>query len=264
MRSNSGTEYDIAGSLDAPAVFLIHGLGLTGKITWAEIGARLAQKFRVISYDLCGHGRSAMPEGEMNLARLGRQLVELMDELEIERAALVGFSLGGMINRRVAMDDAERVSALVVLNSPHERGEERQKTVEAQARAAASSGPEAGIEDALARWFTEKFRAEQSDKVKRIRETVLATDARHYAAHRWVLANGVRELIRPPKPLCRPTLVMTCENDIGSNPQMARAIAGEMKEAETIIVPDLKHLGLIEKPQAFGDPIEAFLTRILA
>ena len=132
--SRGGTAYDLTGPHDAPVVVLLHGLGLTRQVTWGAVAPVLAERFRVLSYDLLGHGETALPQGEVNLTALGQQLIDLMDELGIAQAALVGFSLGGMINRRVAMDHPGRVSALAILNSPHERGEAQQKLVEDRAR----------------------------------------------------------------------------------------------------------------------------------
>ena len=72
-----------------------------------------------------------------------------------------------------------------------------------------------------------------------------------YAAHRRVLAEGVRELIRPDPPLTHPALVMTCENDSGSTPAMSRRSPAEIDGADVVIVPGLQHLGLIERPELF-------------
>jgi pimeloyl-ACP methyl ester carboxylesterase len=74
-----------------------------------------------------------------------------------------------------------------------------------------------------------------------------------------VLAHGVRELIRPDPPVAAPALVMTCANDSGSTPAMAHAIAAEIAGAETVIIPQLQHLGLMEAPRAFTAPILDFL-----
>lgn len=263
-RSAHGTAYDLAGPAEAPAVVLIHGLGLTRASTWGRIAADLAGRFRVLSYDLLGHGETALPAGPVSLTALSEQLVSLMDDLGIERAALVGFSLGGMINRRCAMDHPERVTALAILNSPHERGEEAQKLVEARARDTSAGGPGATMEATLERWFTPAFRRDSPDAVESVRAVVLANDHANYAAHRQVLAEGVGELIRPDPPITHSTLVMTCEHDSGSTPAMSHAIASEIAGAETVIVPGLQHLGLIEQPARFAGPVEDFLGRTLA
>jgi (E)-2-((N-methylformamido)methylene)succinate hydrolase len=261
MRDANGTAYDLTGPEGAPVVALIHGLGLTRASTWGAIAPLLARDFRVLSYDLPGHGDSALPRAAIDLTALSRQLIALMDALGIERAALAGFSLGGMINRRAAMDHPDRVTTLAVLNSPHQRGAEAQRMVEDRARDTAAGGPAANLDQTLARWFTDAFRRDHPGTVAAIRDIVLANDPANYAAHRMVLASGVTELIRPQPPITHPTLVMTCEHDSGSTPLMSHAIAGEIPGAETVIVPGLQHLGLIERPDLFAAPLRGFLER---
>ena len=261
--SQQGTVYDLTGPKGAPVVVLIHGLGLTRGSTWGEIAPVLARDYRVLAYDLLGHGETALPDDPVTLTALSAQLIALMDELGIERAALVGFSLGGMTNRRCAMDHPRRVSALAILNSPHDRGEEQQQIVEQRARDTAAGGPAAGIDVTLARWFTEGFRRDHPEKVAAVRDIVLANDPANYAAHRQVLAEGVRELIAPKPPITLPMLALTCEHDSGSTPAMSHAIAHETPGAETHIVPQLQHLGLIEQPALFSQPVLDFLNRVL-
>ena len=90
---------------------------------------------------------------------------------------------------------------------------------------------------------------------------MLANDPGNFARHRHVLAHGVKELIRPEPPITHPSLVMTCENDTGSTPDMSRTIAAEIPGARVQIIPALQHLGLIEQPGLFIAPILDFLTR---
>ena len=181
--------------------------------------------------------------------------------MQIARATIIGFSLGGMINRRFAMGHPGRVSALVILNSPHERSPEAQRLVEARAAQTGAGGPAATIDGTLERWFTPQFRQHAPDAVAKIRASVLANDPDTYTRHRQVLAQGVVELIRPVPPITVPTLVMTCEHDSGSTPAMSHAIASEIAGAETVIVPGLQHLGMIERPDLFLQPILRFLGR---
>lgn len=258
-KTSGGTVYEIAGADDAPPVILIHGLGMT-RGTWDQHMPAIAEEYRVVRYDLAGHGETPPASTTPNLTVFSEQCIELMDELGIESAAIVGFSLGGMINRRIAIDHPHRVSALAILNSPHERGDEAQRLVEERAEASAAGGPAATIDATLERWFTERFRMAEPDYVDTIRGWVLANDVDIYAANRWVLANGVVELIRPEPPIATPTLVMTCENDSGSTPAMSKSIASEIADAQLIIVPDRQHLGLLEDPNAFTQPILNFLN----
>ncbi len=261
-RATNGTVYTLSGPMDAPAVALIHGLGLT-RDTWRALEPALAARYRVLNYDLFGHGESPLPAGDTDLTLFARQLGELLDELEIQRVALVGFSLGGMINRRFALDFPGRASALVILNSPHERDPADQARVEQRALDSASGGPGANLDATIDRWFTPEFQRARPDVIDGIRRGLLANDPDAYARCRRVLAFGVPELVRPATPITLPTLVMTAENDSGSTPAMSHAIAGEISGARTVIVPGLQHMALVEAPGKFTAPIVEFLGAVL-
>ena len=260
--ARNGTAWSLHGPEDAPVIALIHGLGLTHR-TWQWHLPALARDYRVLNYDLFGHGESAAPPKELDLTVFAGQLRDLMDELSIQRAALVGFSLGGMINRRFALDYPERTLALGILNSPHERGAEAQRLVEARAMDSAAGGPGANLDETINRWFTGAFQQNQPEIIADIRRWVLANDPDHYAAARRVLAFGVTELIRPQIPIHCPALVITAENDSGSTPAMSHAIAAEIPGAGTLIVPRLQHMALVEDPDAFTAPLLEFLNGAL-
>jgi pimeloyl-ACP methyl ester carboxylesterase len=262
-RAANGTVYELSGPEDAPVIALIHGLGLT-RGTWDGHLPALAQCYRVLTYDLFGHGESAAPPELPTVTLFSEQLLGLMDALGIGRCAAVGFSLGGMINRRFAIDHPDRLAALGILNSPHERGPEAQALVEERARQSDAGGPGATLDATIARWFTPGFIAAHPDAIARVRGWVLANDPVSYAQCRFVLARGVVELIRPEPPITAPALVMTCENDSGSTPAMSRAIAGEIEGSECIIVPRLQHMGLVEQPALFTGPLLRFLDRVFA
>lgn len=259
--SANGSSYELCGPAGGENLVLIHGLGLNRQV-WEAYLPRLAQRYRVLSYDLYGHGDSTPPPEQPSLGLFSRQLLGLMDELGMRQATLVGFSLGGMINRRLAMDYPERVGALVILNSPHERDPEAQLLAERQALDSAAGGPAATLDAAIARWFTESFRGQHNEYIDRVRGWVLANDAQIYAACRQVLAFGVLELIRPQPPIGKPALVMTCEHDSGSTPAMSQSIAAEIDGAQVVIVPQLQHMGLVENPPFFINAIAEFLEAL--
>lgn len=266
-RTEQGTAYEIyeplSGKRGAPTLVLIHGLGLSMR-TWDDFIPALSADYQLVIYDLCGHGQSALPQETPSLSVLAAQLEELLDCLAITKAHLIGFSLGGMINRRFAMDNRDKVASLTILNSPHERSPEQQILVEQRATDTHDGGAAATIETTLQRWFTEGYRATRLDKTDWVRQTVLANNDQNYAEHRFVLANGVIELIRPSPAIAAPTLVITCQNDSGSTPAMSQAIAGEIAGATLIIIPELQHLGLIERPDLFLKPLLSFLDSTAA
>ncbi len=257
-----GTAFDVVGPEDGQVVALIHGLGLSREI-WHPHLDSFSASYRVVNYDLYGHGQSAAAPEEATLSIYAQQLAALLDYLQYPKAAVVGFSIGGMINRRFAMDFPAKLTALVILNSPHNRGEDAQVLVEARAARVREQGAMATMDDALKRWFTPDYlqQGAGADEVRAWRQQV---DPESYAQAAWVLANGVRELVNPAKSIQAPTLVMTCENDSGSTPQMSRDIASEIDGATVSIVPRLQHLGLMQEPASFTSPIVKFLDETQA
>lgn len=254
-----GTYYELHGCEGAPAMVLIHGLGLCCDLWKPHLNA-LSENYSVLNYDLYGHGKSAPPSQESSLSVYAQQLSGLMEHLKIEKAEIVGFSIGGMINRRFALDYPEKVATLVILNSPHNRGEELQAQVEERAKTVRDQGAMSTMESALKRWFTPGY-LETGGGAQKVMEWRELVDPESYAQAAWVLANGVRELIAPSRSITAPTLVITCENDTGSTPKMSLDIANEIAGAQTIIIPELQHLGLMEEPDAFTIPVLEFLER---
>ena len=261
FKAADGTAYRLDGPEDGPPLVLIHGLGLSSSLWQAHLPA-LCARYRVLNYDLFGHGQSRPAERPLNLSVFADQIAGLLEETVMGPAHLVGFSIGGMINRRVAMDHPDLVRSLVILNSPHDRGAQMQREVEARARQALDQGAEATLQAALERWFTPEFLASNAQTPRQVASWRMQADRASYGQSAWVLAHGVRELIRPAPPLKQASLVMTCAEDVGSTPQMSWDIAAEIPGAECQIIPQLKHLGLLEVPEAFTLPVLDFLQRV--
>ncbi len=258
-RAPDGTAFEVLGPEDGTRVVLIHGLGLSRQLWEAHLPAFAGH--RVLLYDLYGHGESAPPPEAASLTVFSDQIAALMDHVGWADAHIVGFSIGGMINRRFALDFRARVRSLVILNSPHDRGDAAQAAVEARAQSVRDQGAFSTFDAALKRWFTPGY-LENSDGGALVRHWRGQVDAESYAQTAWVLAHGVRELIAPIPAVDVPTLVMTCEKDSGSTPAMSEGIAAEIAGAELVIVPELQHLGLMERPELFAARVVAFLERV--
>lgn len=252
-----GTAYEVAGA--GPPVVLVHGLGLNRHM-WDGLSPALAGHFRVVRYDLLGHGASAAPEEPVDLKRFTGQLRGLLDGLDLPRAALIGFSLGGLIVRAFALAHPDRVTALAILNSPHDRSAGERAAVRARVRQAEEGGPAATVEAALSRWFTADFAARHPEVLERVRGWVLATDARVYPRIYRVLAEADADLAEAIAAIGCPTLVVTGGEDQGNSPEMARRMAALIPGARAEVVPGLRHLGLIERPEAFADLLVPFLA----
>lgn len=262
-RTPDGTAYALAGPEQAPVVVLVHGLGLNQAV-WRWMVPALSDRFRVLTYDLIGHGGSAPPTGQPALGDLSRQLASLLDHCGVECAAVVGFSLGGMVARRFAIDAPSRATALVILHSPHRRTPEAQAAVRLRVSQAGEAGPSATVDAALIRWFSDGFRKANPEVMDLVRSWVVANDPAVYPRLYRILAEGVDEIVAPTPPIRCPTLVMTGDEDFGNGPEMSAAIAAEIDGAECLILKGLRHMALAEAPAAVNGPVRAFLERALA
>ena len=258
--SDGGTAWERHGT--GPPVVLIHGFGLNRGMWRWQLPA-LMPHFAVITYDLLGHGESAPPGGTPDLALFAAQLRGLMDSRGIARAAVAGFSLGGMIARRFALDHPDRLSALAILHSPHDRSPAEREAVRRRVRQAAAEGPAATVDAALERWFTPAFRAGAPETVALVRGWITHNDAAVYAAVYRVLAEGDAGIADGLERIACPTLVMTGADDPGNTPAMARTLAGLIPGARLAILPGLRHMAPVEAPDAVSEPLCAFLREAL-
>jgi pimeloyl-ACP methyl ester carboxylesterase len=110
--------YQEAGEIDAPPVILIHGF-CASTFVWSDVFLPIAEAgFRVIVPDLIGFGFSEKPrQSEYTIDAQARLIVRLMDSLGIERATIVGSSYGGAVASVCALDYAERVERLVLVDA---------------------------------------------------------------------------------------------------------------------------------------------------
>lgn len=105
----------IAGPERAPALLLIHGLGDEAD-SWRRVFLPLAEGYQVVALDLPGFGRSDQPDRAYTVAFFARAVAGLMDDLGIDRATLVGSSLGALIAQRLALAAPARVERLLLLD----------------------------------------------------------------------------------------------------------------------------------------------------
>jgi 3-oxoadipate enol-lactonase len=222
---------------------------------WDPQAATLGERFRLLRYDLPGHGNSPAPPGAYSLADLGRELLEVLDALGIEQALLCGLSIGGMISMWVAAHAPERVKALVVCcTSAHidPTGSYRER-----AALVREQGIEPVVEGALARWVSPGFAQREPAVVARLRDALLRCAPAGYAGCCDALAE--MDLREDLTSIAAPTLVIAGAQDPATPPEHGRLIAELVRGARFELVPDARHLANIEQPRAVGELISGFL-----
>ncbi|MGE3075263.1 MAG: alpha/beta fold hydrolase [Dehalococcoidia bacterium] len=108
------TYYEESGS--GEPLVLIRGLG-SDLQAWAPQVPALAKHFRVITYDNRGAGRTSAPDKPYSIAAMADDLATLLDELKIEKANVLGYSMGGMIAQEFALKHPNKLEKLILLSS---------------------------------------------------------------------------------------------------------------------------------------------------
>jgi pimeloyl-ACP methyl ester carboxylesterase len=256
--TEDGTSYTTSGIKSLTAVVFIHGLGLN-KDMWRYQINEFQKKYCVLSYDLSGHGNSAVSKDDPSLAVFTKQLESLLSALNFSKVILIGFSLGGMIARHFTQTYQSMVKSLVILNSPHKRTSIAQAAVLNRYHQVSESGPSATIDDAIKRWFTIDFEENNKEKIDLVRSWILSNEPKAYSKNYWVLVDGVEEVIDKKGKISCPTLVIAASEDYGNGPEMAQSIVEEIVGAKLVVLTGLRHMALFEQPQTVNRHLDKFL-----
>jgi pimeloyl-ACP methyl ester carboxylesterase len=247
-------EYSIAG--EGPALFLIHGIG-AARNTWRKAMPLLTKHFKVITYDLRGHGTSPMPNGEFGLDDLVDDLERLREFTGIDQAHFAGHSLGGMIGPAYALRYPDRVLSLGLLSTAAFRTEDDSEKVWNVVHLMEKNGIEPVLGNLTSRWFTDEFIEENPEIISARLKQVIDTDPdvflnvfRIYAGTEmspWL------NLVKPP------SLILTGENDGGCNPRLNQKIHAALSNSELVILPNYKHSLLLEAGEIVAERLVQFI-----
>lgn len=234
---------------------LLNSLGSTLEIWDRQVGP-LAERFRVVRFDLRGHGRSPAPPGPYALADLGADVLALLDRLGIERASLCGVSIGGMISMWLASHAPERVDRLALCCTSARMGPP--EALLERARIAREQGTAALADAVAARWLTPAYAADHPEELRRLRDMIAATDDEGYASCCEAIA--AMDLDGALERIAAPTLVIAAAEDPSTPPEHSAHIAGRIPGARMTLVADAAHLVQIQR----ADEVTDLLLRHLA
>lgn len=245
--------YRVDGPAEAPPLLLIHSLG-TSLEMWAPQAAALAAKFRVISYDLRGHGLSEATDGAYSLELLGADALGLLDHLGIERAHVAGVSLGGMIGQTLGIQAGARLRSLVLGDTASVIGPK--SNWDNRAAAIRADGMGSMVDAILARWFTPGF-IESDPQIARGFGAML----RRMPAEAYIsAASAVRDGDTTAKlgRIACPTLVLVGDQDVSTPPSAAEALKAGIPGAKLIVIENAAHIPTVERPDAVTTAMLSF------
>lgn len=248
--------YQLDGPADAPVLVLSNSLG-TDLHMWDAQVPEFSQHFRVLRYDTRGHGQSLVTDGPYNIEQLGRDVLALVDALDIQAFSFCGLSMGGLIGQWLALNAAHRIQRLVLCNTAAKIGspEVWNPRIETVLR----DGPAAmqALRDAsIARWFTPEFAAVEQAKVEPVVGMLAATSPQGYAANCAAVRDAdFREQIRD---ISVPTLVVCGEADPVTTVEHGRFLQSSIPAADLLVL-NAAHLSNVEAAEAFTRGVSDFL-----
>jgi 3-oxoadipate enol-lactonase len=253
--------YDVHG--EGPAVVLLHA-GLTDSRLWEPQLRSFTESHSVLRVDLPGFGNSPL---ETNPVSFRGAVRDAMDAAHIDRAAVVGVSLGGNTALELTLDSPERVSALVLVGAglPDHEWSEEVTSFFADEEAALERGDlDAAVDANLRMWFSGPHR-DLDDMDPAMRELVGEMQRQGFRQQKG--HDDVRMLRLEPSESERlgevnvPTLVLTGDEDVADIHRIADRLAAGIPGAERAGIAEAAHLPSLESPEEFDRIVLAFLAR---
>ena len=241
------------GPADRPVLLFSNSLG-TDLSMWDRQIPELSRHFRLLRYDTRGHGQSSLPSGPCTLARLGEDVVSLLDALGLDLVDFCGLSMGGAIGQWLGIHHPHRLRKLVLANTAAKFGEPGNWT--ARIEQVRKAGIQSLLPGLLDRWVTPDFQAAEPETLARIREMLLSTPADGYCA----CCEALRDIDQHAlvDTIAVPTLVIAGANDMATPPALGEFLAGVIPGACFVSLPTA-HLSNIEASSAFTAAVLSFL-----
>lgn len=261
VQAQSGKAGPTAYSVDGQgeALVLVHGVGMAREV-WAPQVASLTREYKVISYDLLGHGDSDVPSEGVSLADYAGQLLALLDHLEIPAVNVVGHSMGALVALEFALAHPERTLRVAALNAVFDRTAAQREAVQARATTLQGMGPGATVASTIDRWFGTPVPDELREAANLTARLLREVDPVGYARTYQLFASSDRVHASRLPSLDKPVLFMTGEGDPNSSPQMSQAMARLVPGARLEVLPDARHMMTLTHAQCVNDALRAFLA----
>ncbi|MGI0090839.1 MAG: alpha/beta fold hydrolase [Nitrososphaerales archaeon] len=244
-------------------IVLIHGFPFSHEMWAPQLELLKKEEFRVIAYDIRGHGLSDVGDGQYTMELFVDDLIALLDHLKIPRAVLCGLSMGGYIALRAVERNPERVAALILCDSgPQADSNEVKLKRAANIKSVKTNGVKIFAEGFVKATFApESFETRRSE-IERIRKIIESNSEVGICGTLLALVSRtdtteVLDLINVP------TLIMVGELDKVTPPKLSELMNSKIPTAELHILPKAAHMSNLENAQEFGGHLSKFLLGLV-
>jgi 3-oxoadipate enol-lactonase len=245
----------VEGRDSGPTLMLSNSLGATLQM-WEPQMAALTKLFRVVRYDRRGHGKSGVSPAPYSMERFGKDVMAILDDLNIEKVHWCGLSMGGMVGQWLGANAPQRIEKLILANTSCYYPDPTNWNN--RIKAVMEGGIASVADGIIAAWLTKDFREREPQITARLKAMLVATPVQGYLACCETLSKlDQRELLPRIK---APTLVIAGRHDVSTPVEAGEYIRKHIPGANMTIL-DAAHISNVEQPHNFTEAVVGFLTQ---
>lgn len=257
----NGTTLAYSDEGQGPPIVFLHAFPLN-RTMWEPQVAGLADRYRVITIDLRGHGESDAPMWRYTLDQFAEDIKGVLDHLAISKAAFVGLSMGGYILFALYRKYPALIQACVLADTRATADTPDAKAARfSMAQVAYRRGASAIADLMLAKLISPASLTHRKDLQEQLRAIITGNQVSGIIGD--LMAMEERPDSTPlVQTLTVPTLVIVGEDDVASPPDEVQAMARHIPGAAFVVIPEAGHLSNMENPESFNAAIRTFLDSL--
>jgi len=246
--------YALEGHSGSPPLVFSNSLGANYSM-WDRQASKFRKKFRILRYDTRGHGQSSSTPGPYSIELLAKDVISLLDALDLDRVHFCGLSMGGMIGMWLGLNAPARLNKLVLCNTGAKIG--TPASWGTRIEAVRKNGMKSVAPAILERWFTAAFRQKAPETMANILKMIEEANPEGYVACCAAIRDfDCREQLGK---IHTATLVISGAHDPATPSQDGRFIAQQIPGARYVEL-EAAHLSSIEAQDRFNGELAAFLN----
>ena len=250
--------YQLIGAPEGkPVIVFSNSLGTDFRI-WRDVIVRLAGDFAIVTYDKRGHGLSDTGSAPYRMDDHVADLAGLLDLLNVRDAIICGLSVGGLIAQGLYASRPDLVRALILCDTGHKIGTD--DLWNSRISAIEENGIAAISDVILERWFTQKYRDEETEAFAGYRNMLCRTPVAGYAGTACAIRDT--DFTEQAKRIAVPSIGIVGDQDGATPPELVEEMAKLIPGARYQVIPNAGHLPCIEQPVVLTDVIRAFVDTL--
>jgi 3-oxoadipate enol-lactonase len=254
--------YDDIGKKESLPIVLIHGFPFSSEMWKGQTQMLQEKDLRIITYDLRGHGRSDVSDGQYTMELFVDDLMTLLDYLKITKTILCGFSMGGYVALRAIERYRERFSALVLCDTMSAADSNEAKIRRANSiKLVKKEGAGRFAEGFLKAVFAPQTFDTMPDVVEETRRIILSNSSIGICGALLAMA-GRTDTTEALSQISVPTLILVGEHDAVTSPSAAKDMRERIPNSKLHLIESAGHMSNLENPKAFNERLAEFLDGI--